>query len=229
MAYSEQNELNKYSLTGRVFKQLSDQILNGEYKPGESLVETKLAKELGVSRTPIREALRQLELEGLVVSIPNKGVFVRGISEQDIEDIYAIRFLVEGLAARWAAEKITEEELNELKETVDLMEFYISKGDMDRVFELDTKFHDLIYSASKSRPLCFVLGSLHNFVQRARVGSVKVPGRADKTLIEHRSIVQAFENRDPDAAEKALTNHVLSAKANWLKNKDKLGKGLFPD
>jgi DNA-binding GntR family transcriptional regulator len=229
MAYSEQNELNKYSLTGRVFKQLSDQILNGEYKPGESLVETKLAKELGVSRTPIREALRQLELEGLVVSIPNKGVFVRGISEQDIEDIYAIRFLVEGLAARWAAEKITEEELNELKETVDLMEFYISKGDMDRVFELDTKFHDLIYAASKSRPLCFVLGSLHNFVQRARVGSVKVPGRADKTLIEHRSIVQAFENRDPDAAEKALTNHVLSAKANWLKNKDKLGKGLFPD
>jgi DNA-binding GntR family transcriptional regulator len=218
--FADQNELAKYSLTGRVFKQLSDQILNGKYKPGDSLVETKLAKELGVSRTPIREALRQLEQEGLVSSIPNKGVFVRGISEQDIEDIYAMRVLIEGLAARWAAEKVTPAELDSLKEILDLMEFYTSKGDTEHISELDTQFHALIYSASKSKPLCFVLGNLHHFVQRARIGSVKVPGRADKTLNEHRAIVQAFEDRDPDAAEAALTNHVLRAKANLLTNKE---------
>lgn len=224
MEFTNQNELAKYSLTGRVFKQLSDQILNGKYKPGDSLVETKLAKELGVSRTPVREALRQLEQEGLVASIPNKGVFVRGISAQDIEDIYAVRALIEGLAARWAAEKITEEELKSLKEILDLMEFYTQKGDMDRVSELDTQFHALIYSASKSKTLCLVLGNLHHFVQKARIGSVKVPGRANKTLSEHRAIVQAFESREPNAAEAALTEHVLSAKANLLKNRKWMDK-----
>lgn len=93
------------SLHSRVYNRIRNDILNGVYEPGESLVELKLSEELGVSRTPVREALRQLELEGLVQSVPNKGATVRGVTEQDIQDIYTIRMLIEGLAARWAAEK----------------------------------------------------------------------------------------------------------------------------
>jgi DNA-binding GntR family transcriptional regulator len=95
------------SLGTRVFKQLQNDIINGEYQPGDYLTETKLSEELGVSRTPIREALKQLELEGLVKSTPGRGVTVQGISTKDIEDIYTIRMMIEGLAARWATEKIT--------------------------------------------------------------------------------------------------------------------------
>ena len=105
----KQDGTEKYSLRGKIFNILRQQILDGKYLPGDSLIETKLAEELGVSRTPIREAIRQLELEGLVDSIPNKGVIVRGISEKDIEDIYTIRKVLEGLAARWAVEKISDE------------------------------------------------------------------------------------------------------------------------
>ncbi|NLZ51956.1 MAG: GntR family transcriptional regulator, partial [Thermoanaerobacteraceae bacterium] len=105
-----------YSLRSKIYHHLKNAILDGVYKPGDSLIEMKLAKELGVSRTPIREAIRQLELEGLVTSIPNKGVVVEGVTLQDVEDIYEIRKMIEGLAARWAAEKISDEQLKELKD-----------------------------------------------------------------------------------------------------------------
>ena len=142
-----------YSLREKIFLKLRQDILDGKYKAGDSLVELKLAEEMGVSRTPVREAIRQLELEGLVYSIPNKGVFVEGITGQDIEDIYAIRECMEGLAARWAIERMDEQSLKELENLCELMEFYTGKGDLDRVGELNSKFHDLIFESTKSKPL----------------------------------------------------------------------------
>lgn len=109
----------------QVFNTLEDAILNGSYKEGDSLNELRLSKSLGVSRTPVREALMQLELEGLVKNIPNKGAVVVGISEQDVEDIYEIRIRTEGLAARLCAEKITDEELEELEQCMALQEYYL--------------------------------------------------------------------------------------------------------
>ncbi|MDD4570312.1 MAG: GntR family transcriptional regulator [Tepidanaerobacteraceae bacterium] len=203
-----------YSLRTKIYHRLKNAILDGVYKPGESLIEMKLAKELGVSRTPIREAIRQLELEGLVSSIPNKGVIVEGVTSQDVEDIYTIRKMIEGQAARWAADKITDAQLKELKDTLDLMEFYTEKGKPDKVSELDSRFHDIIFRACNSRPLESVLTNFHHFIQRARLVSVKASGRAIHSLEEHRSIFEALEAHDPEAAEKAMLSHVDSASLN---------------
>ncbi len=212
-----ENEGNSGSLQERVFAQIQDDILNGKYKPGDSLVESKLSKELGVSRTPVREALKQLELKGLVESTPNKGTIVRGISNQDIYDIYTIRMKIEGLAARWAAEKITDDELAELKEAVELEEFFTMKNDISQLCKFDNSFHHIIFKASKSRPLIHTLSNFHYYLQRARSTSLSTPGRARKALEEHRAILQAIMDRDPERAEKLTEEHVRNAMDNLLK------------
>ncbi len=206
------------SLHSRVYNRIRNDILNGVYEPGESLVELKLSEELGVSRTPVREALRQLELEGLVQSVPNKGATVRGVTEQDIQDIYTIRMLIEGLAARWAAEKITPEELEELKEAVDLEEFYTTKSNYGNMLRFDTRFHDIIFKASKSKPLMYTLSTFHRYVQKARRVSMSSPERAAEVLQEHKAILQAIIDRDADRAEKLMTEHVRNASLNLLKH-----------
>jgi DNA-binding GntR family transcriptional regulator len=208
------------SLRAKVFNQLQNDILNGKYQPEDSLIETRLSEELGVSRTPIREALRQLELEGLVQSIPNKGAVVKGITAKDIEDIYTIRMMIEGLAARWAAEKISPEELKELKEAVDLEEFYTIKNDTDHLLKFDSRFHEIIFRASKSKPLMHTLRTFHHYVQRARNTSLSTPGRAMEVLKEHKAILQAIVDQNRDMAEKLTTEHVRNASMNLLKQKN---------
>lgn len=212
-------ETNTGTLRGKVFSQIQNDILNGLYQPGESLIETKLSEEMGVSRTPIREAIRQLELEGLVQSIPNKGAIVKGISAKDIEDIYTIRMLIEGLAARWAAEKITPGELEELKEAVELEEFYTTKNDLSHLLRFDSRFHDIIYRACKSKPLMHTLSTFHHYVQKARSISMNSPGRAGQVLEEHKAILKAIIDRDADRAERLTTEHVRNASLNLLKQK----------
>ncbi|MBR5058989.1 MAG: GntR family transcriptional regulator [Clostridiales bacterium] len=214
------------SLRIRVFNTLENQIINGELVPGDALNEIKLSKELGVSRTPIREALRQLELEGLVENVPNKGCVVIGISEKDIEDIYAIRVRMEGLAARWSALHISDEDKNRLNEILDLQEFYLQKEDYDRIWKLDTEFHSIIYKAADSRPLQNMLTSFHNYVRRARGFSMKAEGRSVKTVAEHRKIVDAICAGDADAAEAAMTSHILKALENLKENLKKSGKSF---
>ncbi len=212
-----EGDLYSQSLRAKVFNQLQNDILNGKFEPGESLTEIKLSEELGVSRTPIREAIRQLELEGLVQSIPNKGAVVTGISSKDIEDIYTIRMMVEGLAARWAAEKITDEELEEMKEALEFEEFYTMKNDTQHLLRFDSRFHEIIYKACKSKPLMHTLSTFHHYVQRARSASFSSPGRAQKVLEEHKAILQAIMDRDPERAEKLTTEHVRNASINLLK------------
>ncbi len=207
------------SLRRRIFSQIQNDILNGVYEPGDNLIETKLSEELGVSRTPVREALRQLELEGLVQSVPNKGVTVKGVSSEDIHDIYTIRMLIEGLAARWAAEKITPQELEELKEAVDLEEFYTMKHDYSRLLKLDTRFHDIIFKASKSMPLMHTLSTFHHYVQKARKISMSSPNRAMEVLNEHKAIMQAIIDKDAARAEMLTTEHVKNASESLLKHK----------
>lgn len=207
----KESEQNLHSLRAKVFYHLQNNILNGVYKTGELLTESRLCEELGVSRTPIREAIRQLELEGLVHSVPNKGVFVNGISFKDIEDIYTIRMLIEGLAARWAAENITDEESAELKEALDLEEFYTAKNDSENLLKLDSKFHDTIFRASKSRPLMHVLSMFHHYVQKPRIASLESPDRAKRVLEEHKAIYGAIAEKNSEMAEKLTVEHVRNA------------------
>ena len=205
------------SLHLRVFKEIEQAILNGTFAPGDSLVETRLSAELGVSRTPVREALRQLELEGLVYSVPNKGFVVIGISEKDINDIYTIRMAIEGLAARWAAEHITDDEIDRLREVVELQEFYAGRDDVLQVWHLDSRFHEQIYQYSRSAPLKYMLSNFHNYIQHAREISFKSQGRADIAVGEHRAIFEAIANHQADCAEKLTAEHIKNAKKNLFR------------
>lgn len=185
-------EYQDRSLGGRVFKRLREDILKGRYKQQDELREATIGKELGVSRTPVREALRQLELEGLVTIVPNKGAYVTGISQKDIWDIYQMRKYLEGMCARWAAEHITEDQLEELEETILLSEFQMKKENgynKEQVTGLDGRFHTILYEASGSRMLCHVLTDFHRYVQMARKSSINVKARARSQL---RSIKQFF-------------------------------------
>lgn len=202
------------SLTSKIFNILREDILNGKYGEGEKLVEAKLAEELGVSRTPVREALKQLELESIVENIPNRGVIVLGVSSQDIHDIYEIRAAIEGIAARWAVDRITDEELNALKEVYELMEFYNFKKDVEKFAELNTKFHEIIYKATKSRYLEQVLKDFQYYMKKTRRKSLQVEGRIHESLKEHKYILDAFMDRDKEKAEKTLTTHVCNSRRN---------------
>ena len=193
---------DKQSLTTKVYNHIRNGILDGSYKDGDFLVETRLAEELEVSRTPIREALKQLELEGLVVSIPNRGSMVQAISENDIDDIFTIRQILEG---------ITQEQMDSLTEKLELMEFYTKKGDANQLTRLDNEFHDIIYKASDSRMLKHILGSLHQNIRRARTSNLNLPARSNESLEEHRAIFAAMEAKDALAAKKAMEEHIKNA------------------
>lgn len=206
------------SLRSQVFSEIEVAILDGVLKAGDSLIETKLSGELGVSRTPVREALRQLELEGLVKTIPNKGAIVIGISEKDIEDIYNIRMAIESLAGSWAATRITEDELEKLENVVELQEFYVEKNDAIQVWQLDTKFHEIIFASSGSRILMHTLSGFHHYIQKARELSFKTSGRPSIAVCEHRKILEALKNHDVEAASFLTSEHVRQAKDNFMEN-----------
>ena len=211
-------ETDDRSLRIRVFNAIENAILDGEYRDGDSLNELKLSKELGVSRTPVREALMQLELEGLVRNVPNKGAVVIGVTEQDIHDIYEIRIRIEGLAARLCAENITDDELRALEQIVDLQEFYLLKNDTEQIWKLDGDFHKIIYDASRSRPLRFTLSNFHNYIKKARDISVQTEGRAEKTVAEHRAILDAIKEHNGSLSEQLTAKHISNAEDNLFEN-----------
>ena len=159
---------DNYSLSARVYNHIRDGILSGRYKDGDELKEMTIGEELGVSRTPVREALRQLDLEGLITIIPNKGAFVEGVSLDDIRDIYDIRARLEGLCARWAAEKITDELMEQMEEIIYLSEFHEEKGNSKQLLLLDNRFHEILYEASQSKELKRILKEYHEYVGRVR-------------------------------------------------------------
>jgi DNA-binding GntR family transcriptional regulator len=205
---------DKSSLRGKVFNAVRESILEGKYKAGDVLRETVIANELNVSRTPVREAIRQLELEGLVQSIPNKETIVAGVSKEDVQDIFMIRNKLEGLAGRRAAERITQEEIEQMEEVLALTAFYIAKNDIDHINELDHKFHDIIYKATKSKILKHMLSDFHSYVQNTRKESIATPGRAKRLLEEHTGIYDAIRERNAEKVEMLITKHVQNVTMN---------------
>ena len=206
--------MDNNSLRGQVFQEIREDILKGKFKENEELREATLGKKLGVSRTPVREALRQLELEGLVHIIPNKGAYVTGITEKDVHDIYMTRSMLEGLCARWAAEHISEEQIQEMEEVLLLTEYHLDRGNAEQLAELDGKFHEVLYDASQSRILRHILSDFHKYVQVARKRSVKKEDRAKKSLEEHREILNALRTGDADRAEELAHIHILNVMEN---------------
>lgn len=198
------------SLADQVFDQLEGNILNGKYARGTMLTEMKLCEELGVSRTPVREALKRLEQEHLIES-SGKGMIVLGITDEDARVLFAIRENVEGLAAAACAANISEEELEELQENLELQEFYLSRHDSEKIKELDSEFHRKIYESSGSVIYSDTLLPLINKLQKVRKASLENEERAEKSIEEHKAILNAISEHDGKSAEAAMRRHAKNA------------------
>lgn len=214
----KQDVTDKFSLRGRVFHKIREDILSGKYKDNEELKEMAIGEELGVSRTPVREAFRQLELEGLIQIIPNKGAYVTGITVKDVKDIYMIRSLLEGLCAKWATQNITKEQLEELEENVYLSEFHTAKGHREQIAELDNRFHEILYEACNSKMLEHQLRDFHDYVLRVRKKTLSEDKRSMESNKEHHLILDAIREGNPEKAEQMANRHIISAYENMVKN-----------
>ena len=208
MSNSSKNFSNSFSLTDEIADVVRERILKGEYEIGEKIKENQIASELKVSRTPIREAFKLLENEGLIDYIPNRGCFAKGFTKQDVDDIYAVREALEELAVRWAVERITPEEITALEEQVDLMEFYTKKKDKKKVLELNASFHDVIYAAARSRFLAQVLRSYKEYIEKTRKSIFYEQAYLENILSEHRAIFETMRERDTEKAVGAIAKHL---------------------
>lgn len=212
----KQEVTDKYSLRGRVFHKLREDILSGKYEEHEELKEVAIGEELGVSRTPVREAFRQLELEGLIQIIPNKGAYVTGITEKDVKDIYMIRSLLEGLCARLATEHISKEQLDELEENVYLAKFHAGKGHLEQLAVLDNRFHEILYEACDSKILEHQLKDFHQYVLRVRKKTLNSANRGPKSNEEHEQILLAIKAGNASLAEELANKHMINAYENMV-------------
>jgi len=205
-----------------VFESMREAILNGILEPGERLMEIQLAEEMGVSRTPVREAIRKLELENFVVMIPRKGAYVAGVSSKDVADVFEIRSALEGLAAGLAAERITEDELEQMERVLFFRASEIEM-DLEQFVKSDTDFHALVYKASRNERLIQILANLREQIQRFRATSLAVPGRHKLAIEEHRMIVEALRNHNSEEAQSLAMAHIVAAENvmfEWLSLKN---------
>ena len=203
------------SLADQVFEKLENDISHGVYARGEILTELKLVEQLGVSRTPIREALRRLEQERLIEDTA-KGSVVLGITPDDLLDIMNIREQIECLAAYYACINMTPEGLKEMDEIVDLQDFYFSKWDTDRLRQADDRFHDIICQLSQRNVIRDTLVPLHRKTRRYRKSAIQNKDRAVLSLQEHRAIFNAMKEGDPEKAKEVMKAHIAKAKKHML-------------
>ena len=204
------------SLADQVYDRLENDIIQGIYPKGEILTELKLVEQLGVSRTPIREALRRLEQERLIEDA-GKGSRVLGITESDLFDIMTIRERVEGVAAYHATKNMTPDGRKELTHLVDLQEFYFEKRDAERLRQVDDQFHDLICILSKRTVITDTLIPLHHKTRRYRRIAMEDWARATKTKGEHYEIYQAIVSGNAELAEELTTKHIMNARLHMMK------------
>ncbi len=203
------------SLADQVFERLENDIITGVYPRGEILTELKLVEQLGVSRTPIREALRRLEQERLIRE-SGKGSVVLGITVEDLVDIMNIRQRVEGLAAYYATKNLTPAGLEELKQISELQDFYYSRKDIEHLREMDDRFHDTIYELSQRTILRDTLLPLHRKAMRYRKISIEDPARLSLSIQEHKAIFDAIASGNAELAEELITQHIIRAKNNMM-------------
>ncbi len=218
-----QVNMNEYlPLRDVVFNTLRQAILRGELKPGERLMEIQLANKLGVSRTPIREAIRKLELEGLVLMIPRRGAEVAEITEKSLRDVLEVRRALEELSVQLACDRITEEQIEELKVAAKEFEKTLKSGDVTAYAEADVKFHDIIYFATDNQRLISLLYNLREQMYRYRVEYLKRAEIHEQLLAEHQYIIEMLETRDREKAVEAVCQHIdnqVEAVADTIRTK----------
>jgi DNA-binding GntR family transcriptional regulator len=200
-----------------VFNTLREAILRGELVPGERLMELQLASKLGVSRTPIREAIRMLEQEGLAITIPRKGAIVAGMTEKEMQDVLEIREALEELSVQVACDKITDEEIAQLRKNMKNFQCALETGDLKKMAQADVEFHDVIYQATDNQKLINMLNNLREQMYRYRVEYLKNPDNHQQLLDEHEAIYQGIVARDKDAVTAMMRKHI-SNQVDVVKN-----------
>ena len=205
-----------------VFDSIRGAILSGALKPGERLMEVKMADKLGVSRTPIREAIRKLELEGLVVMVPRKGVYIADLSIKDIRDVLEIRIVMEELAARLAAERISDEDIEELMQAAKDFDEATKTDDIELLIRKDIEFHDKIFKATNNEKLVILTNNLREQVQRYRIMFLKKTENKEQLTKEHYEIAEAIKERDSKKSAELAKKHIELVEFNTLKMVDKV-------
>lgn len=216
------DDIKHGSLGNHIFYIIREKILNEEYIAGQKLSEVELSNEMNISRTPIREALKQLELEGLVKSIPNKGVYVLGFSESDIDDMLEIRFSLEGIAIQFAIERITYEQLELLRKTCELMDGCVLSNNQDTFDDLNILFHETIYKGTQSLYFEKILKDINYYIHVTSKQSIRQPKRLASAAIEHREIFDALVEKDKEKAKEKVQNHIRKTQMiikNYYQNK----------
>lgn len=224
---TDQLELNMDAylpLRDVVFNTLREAILRGDLVAGERLMELQLAAKLGVSRTPIREAIRMLEQEGLAITIPRKGAIVAGMTEKDMQDVLEIREALEELSVQVACDKITEEEIAKLQENMKKFESSLESGDLKKMAQADVEFHDVIYQATDNPKLISMLNNLREQMYRYRVEYLKNPQNHEQLLKEHEAIYKGIVEKDKKAVTEMIRRHIsnqVTVVKNMIREQEK--------
>ena len=205
-------------LNQKVYRVLKESIVKGFLEPGTKLLENRIAEEMQVSRTPVREAMQKLVAEGFVKTTPNQTMAVTEVSPEDVKEVLQIRGVLEGLAARIAAKKINRREIDELENVVAQMSLYVSKENLSSYCRVDDEFHDLILNICGNKWIIQIRDNLGSFIYRFRIKSLSVPGRLKCSLKEHQAIMEALKKRDSVEADRLSQVHMENTVINILKN-----------
>ena len=204
-------------LSQKVYRVLKESITKGFLEPGTKLLENKIAEEMRVSRTPVREAMQKLVAEGFVKTTPNQTMVVTEVFPEDVKEVLQIRGVLEGLAARIAAKKINRQEIDELENVVTQMSLYVSKENLSSYCRVDDEFHDLILNICGNKWIIQIRDNLGSFIYRFRIKSLSVPGRLKCSLKEHRAIMEALKKHDSVEADRLSQVHMENTIINILK------------
>ena len=203
-------------LRDMVFDVLMSAIMQGQLSPGERLLEVQLADEMGVSRTPVREAIRRLELEGFVVMVPRKGAYVAGLSINDVEEVYEIRTVLETLAVRLAAQRMQPADYAQLDDLSEKMRATWQEGNVDNWGSLDASFHELLYKFSRNERLVAMMNNIMEQLSRYRIISLANVEVRHNSLSEHQELIEALKRRDSEAAATAVAMHIENTKQSLI-------------
>ena len=213
-----QTDRSGQPLSAGLYTELQTDILSGRIPDGSKLTEQSICKRYNVSRTPVREAFRQLEADGLIENIPNRGAFVTGLSRRDISDLFDLRALFEVQAVEWAIKRMTSEDIDKLSETVDFMEFYTLKDDVDKVLTFNSQFHSTIYAGTKDRMIQKTLSIYQTYLKHSAPAKTYTGDYLKTILEEHKAIFEAFESKNPAAGRKAMEYHMDQSKLRRISN-----------
>ena len=212
------NDKSAQPISANLYSELQTAILSGEIPDGSKLTEQAVCKKYNVSRTPVREAFRQLEADGLIENIPNRGAYVTALSRRDISDLFDLRSLFEVQAIEWAIKRMTSEDIDALRETVEFMEFYTLRGDIEKVLMFNSQFHSILYAGTKDRMIQKTLSTYQTYLKHSAPAKTYTGDYLKIILDEHKAIFEAVESKNPAAGRKAMEYHMEQSKLRRISN-----------